>query len=1093
MRIDMHLASSGGPTVLCVGLLIGIVTMASASESSAFDPLEEIRVMLAEGGYATAENAARELLADVEAESGARTIETARVLDLLAEALWRGGKAGEDEAQAVARRAIDIKKSIVGVAGLDVALSVRNLGSALRVRGRLADAETAFEEALSIQEASAPVDSLELARTLNALGLVNFQSDDLSVARACYLRALAIYDALPGLEPLRAASVLGNLSMLTWRTDELDAAHAYLERAIQLNTLYGPPDSPILAANYSSLGILRYTTGDYSGARSAYEEALRIRERTLPPTHPKLATVMSNLAVLYSEMGNLEDARLLLERAVAISEAHAPESVWLGRRLSKLGSLLLAQREYDSGLAYLERALTILEADPDANQLEIASIVAARAMAHRELGRVHGVREDMERALRLREGVLGDGHPKVAETHLELARHHAHFGELEDCERHIARAQEIFERSLGPEHPVLSEVLRERSLNSLATGDWRTAARLALRSEEIFRAHFRLTSRSLPEREALTYAAYREAGLDIAISIALDQRDRRVIQDAWDALIKARALVLDEMAARNRRVWLAGDAETRELAARTAASRKRLADLVVRGIGDAEPAEYRTALDAARHEKESLEEALAARSASFRHELTRERTGLSEVMQTLEPRAALIAFAHVSDRGLRDGSPVYVAFVLSDGGRVSLVPIGDAALVDAAISTWRKEATFGSAPGHDGDDVRRYTRAGRELAELIWDPLASLLENASRVFVVPAGPLHLVSFSSLPLEDAHFLLETGPTLHHLSAERDLVQPPRNASTGALLALGGPSFDSPAPFAGSGDPTRLGIADGATAHVGPATPVGPASAAATWTGDPPHASPGSAPRNRGRRSACGDFRALRFEDLPAAVEEAREVAELWRRAALPEPYLRIGREASEAHFKESAPGYRVLHLATHGFFLGEQCRSAPSRRGIGGVARATQGPGADAGENPLLLSGLALAGANLRAEATPADEDGILTAEEIASLDLTAVDLAVLSACDTGLGTITTGEGVLGLRRAFETAGVGTIVMSLWAVEDESARAWMRAFYQKRFVEALPIDDAARGASLDVLVARRASGSSAHPFFWAGFVVAGDWR
>ena len=100
---------------------------------------------------------------------------------------------------------------------------------------------------------------------------------------------------------------------------------------------------------------------------------------------------------------------------------------------------------------------------------------------------------------------------------------------------------------------------------------------------------------------------------------------------------------------------------------------------------------------------------------------------------------------------------------------------------------------------------------------------------------------------------------------------------------------------------------------------------------------------------------------------------------------------------------------------------------------------------------------------------------------------------MLSACDTGVGEVKAGEGVLGLRRAFQVAGARTLIMSLWAVEDESARAWMRALYEARLSKRLDTAEAVREASLSVLRERREQGLSTHPVYWAGFVAAGDWR
>ena len=245
--------------------------------------------------------------------------------------------------------------------------------------------------------------------------------------------------------------------------------------------------------------------------------------------------------------------------------------------------------------------------------------------------------------------------------------------------------------------------------------------------------------------------------------------------------------------------------------------------------------------------------------------------------------------------------------------------------------------------------------------------------------------------------------------------------------------------------------------------------------------------------------------MQFEALPGSRGEVESVAGLWTKYGTSAGFLRTltGADATERAFKQLGPGRRILHVATHGFFLGEDCAPAvEGTRSVGGLATASKGAvksnDAEATqrsmpENPLLLSGLALAGANRRAAAGPNEEDGILTAEEVAALNLEGVEWAVLSACRTGLGTVTAGEGVLGLRRAFQVAGVRTVIMSLWEVEDGATRAWMEALYRARLGDHADTPDAVRQASLTLIRERKAQGLSTHPFYWAAFVAAGDWR
>ncbi len=139
----------------------------------------------------------------------------------------------------------------------------------------------------------------------------------------------------------------------------------------------------------------------------------------------------------------------------------------------------------------------------------------------------------------------------------------------------------------------------------------------------------------------------------------------------------------------------------------------------------------------------------------------------------------------------------------------------------------------------------------------------------------------------------------------------------------------------------------------------------------------------------------------------------------------------GAEASEAKLKSLTQPPRVLHLATHGFYV--------PRDGLDQV-------------RPMALSGLALSGANrsLHGFHSPDGEDGILYALEVLSLNLEGTELVTLSACDTGKGAVDYSDGVYGLTRAFRVAGVRNILMTLWPVGDDSTRAFMQLFYHHWF-------------------------------------------
>jgi CHAT domain-containing protein len=215
--------------------------------------------------------------------------------------------------------------------------------------------------------------------------------------------------------------------------------------------------------------------------------------------------------------------------------------------------------------------------------------------------------------------------------------------------------------------------------------------------------------------------------------------------------------------------------------------------------------------------------------------------------------------------------------------------------------------------------------------------------------------------------------------------------------------------------------------------------------------------------------------LQFTPLPGTAAEAKALKSLLK---LTDDQVLTQGKATEAALKQLT-GPRILHLATHGFFLADQAvdRTSEPLRLLG-----QDGLPVPKGEHPLLRSGLALAGANrLRS----GQDDGILTALEVAGLDLVGTELAVLSACETGVGNVLNGEGVYGLRRALVLAGVQTQLVSLWKVDDTATKELIVDYYQRLSVGA-GHSAALRQAQLTMLQ----DPERTHPYYWGAFIVVG---
>jgi len=954
----------------------------------------------------------------------------------------------------ILRRVLEIEERAHGPDHLIVASRLNDLGRSLRNLGEYDEALSLFERALAIREQSLGRQHPSVASILNNIAVVLEGVGDFSRSRECYERAIRIREAVFGADDVSVAGYLGNLGTHFMRVGDYARARASLERSRAILESALGPEHPFVALSITNLSRVSLETGDYDAARSLAERAVAIKEEAWGPDHTSVAWSLVDLARSLEVTGNTAGARSLYERALAIYTTKVgPEHSYVAVILYQIGELLEDNGEFDSARPFLERSLAI-----------------------------------SEKALR-------PDHPDVACSLANLADLHSKMGDFARAQSLFDEALAIVEKASGAEHPDVATHLTEFARHRLRIGEPAVALESALRAQGIVREQQRLVTRSLSERHALKYAVAAASSLDLALSIAAHGRDQipDVESEVWDALVRSRALVLDEMAARNRTVGEASDPETARLAAEFRTTRQRLANLTVRGPGPVPLEQHRRLLDEALQEKENAESAFAERSLSFRQEQARQRLGLAEVRASMPRGSGLVAFVRYGHIGLtvhpskpdepqRDGpaspasyftEPVasYLAFVLGDPqSQPVLIPLGAAAEIESLALRWGQEAARGlTIAGRSTEQAEAaYRAAGEALRHKVWDPVASHLEDTTLVFVVPAGTLHLVSLAALPAGAAGYLIEGRSLIHYLSAERDLVPPSKAIPLGnGLLALGAPDFD--------GDPLSTASAPDS---------AGEQQALARQASLRPF---------RGSRSGCGDFRSLHFAPLAHSGQEVEEIAALWEGGARGRTHAQrlTGAEASETAFKSSAPGKRLLHLATHGFFLDGRCPST-----LEGVPQATgldEQSAAVARENPLLLVGLALAGANQRETAGPGQDDGILTAEEVASIDLSGVEWAVLSSCETGVGELKAGEGVFGLRRAFQIAGVRTLITSLWAVDDEATREWMGVLYEQRFRIGLRTAAAVRNASLQVLRRRSQSGESTHPFYWGAYVSSGDWR
>jgi len=434
-----------------------------------------------------------------------------------------------------------------------------------------------------------------------------------------------------------------------------------------------------------------------------------------------------------------------------------------------------------------------------------------------------------------------------------------------------------------------------------------------------------------------------------------------------------------------------------------------------------------------------LEAELMERSAEFRQQV--QPITISQVQEAIPTDAALLEFIQYKPYNAETGewgSPHYAVYILRSNGEPQWADLGEAAAIDENIQILRnalksrQPVRASVAVVRTEGKIENVNASAQELYRQLLSPILETIGDAEHLLIAPDNQLNLVPFAALVNEDNRYLLQdysityltSGRDLLRFQLEREEAQPP--------LLFANPAYDQEG------------------------------KALAQTTG--------------GNSQRSADLKTLQFGPLPGTIAEGEAIKDL-----LPQFQLLTQQEASESILKQNE-NPRFLHIATHGFFLPPEESEPPSNQGLQTIGN--QQPLTI--ENPLLRSGLALAGFNLRQSGE--GEDGVLTALEVTGLNLRGTELVVLSACETGLGEVVQGEGVYGLRRAFTLAGAQTQLMTLWKVDDEETKNLMIDYYQ-RLQDGEGRGEALRQVQLEMLN----NSQTQHPYFWASFIPTGNWR
>jgi CHAT domain-containing protein/tetratricopeptide (TPR) repeat protein len=841
------------------------------------------------------------------------------------------------------------------------------------------------------------------------------------------------------------AMALNNLGKFLGDLGRHQEALATTKEAVQLYhqlAKTNPAFQGDLAKALSNQGKFLGEVGRRQEGLATTEQAVKLyRElaKTNPAYQGDLASSLNNLGVRYSDLGRRQEALATTELAVKLyrelGKTNPSYKGDLASSLSNLGVMYSYLGRRQESLAPTEEAVRIrreLAKTNPAYQESLAISLNNLSVSYGELGRRQEALAPAEEAVKICRDLVNTNKNFMGDLASSLNNLSVSYSELGRRQAALAPAEEAvrIRRELAKTNPAYQE--------SLA----RNATHLA-----VLQLQLANPSAALPllKETMSTEVSYLQGQLPLlpeARRLALVD----VFGDRWQvpfsqAQQSEAGAALALFTRLNRQGLLQDIQRSQALLARSGPQRPLFEQLtaVTAQLANTTLTPQQQAPLLAR--KEQLEQELYRQLPQIQPRLVE----AAQIAAVLPAGGVLVEFQRYASHDASQnwetsfGPSRYLALLLRPDGTIRAIGLGEAAPIDAAVA----EAVAASA------DPNRQLQAPQKLAavsRLVLAPLQRELAGVRELFVSPDGELNRLPFAALPYGAVPVAalpqtvvdgktLGDAVALRLLTTGRDLLrlrQPARAGGPAVLIA--NPDFNAALP------------------------------------------SPGSASAGAAGAGAADGLVSTPWLPLAGTEQEARQLAPLLGGGAV------ISGPAATAAVVLAQKAPRILHIATHGFFLADP---PPASGGAKAGAAAASSP---ARQDPLQRSGLVFAGAN-RAAANRAD-DGYLTAAEATAMDLEGTELVTLSACETGLGGVRSGEGVYGLQRSLAVAGARSTLLSLWKVDDGHTRSFLERYYS--------LLKAGKGRADALLQTQREFRDNKNSSYndirvWGAFQLSGDWR
>ncbi|MCC5920295.1 MAG: CHAT domain-containing protein [Cyclobacteriaceae bacterium] len=954
------------------------------------------------------------------------------------------------------------------------------LGAAFTSLGKYEEALKYYQQELEIFKEVHSKDHSEYAGLLNNMAYAHLDAMNYGQAVKFFEMAIPLQEKKENVNPdilIGAKLELANLYTLTNQYDKAESSFGDLVAEVT-------NDSPYFIPVLSYKSEFHLSLGQFSRAEENALKALQAAKEQDGELGIRYLAALANLAKVYLPKGRFPDAEeIYLKIARLMEDQGMEESLEYHAIQNNLGSTYTNLARYDeaiqtlsSTLEYLESlesyqtlpiyqltvsnlsAALILDQQFDAgikqlndllaqlpeNSLEYAYDLNNISMAYLRLGEIDKAHESYQRALDIFKELKGENSLDYALAKHNLGRVYYHQNDPRAL-TYFVDALKIREKGLGTHHPRYGESMERISSKQWALGN-SVEARKAF--DATFNNYFEQINTFFPtmseHEKAKFYNNKIKITFEIFNSFAVNQLREapEITADMYDFQLNTKAIIMYASSKVRESIMNSGDEELIQQYQNWLATKEKLARALA--LREEEREELGIDVSALMQTSNELEKELNRKSSAFAGTYSAKQKTWRDVQSKLKAGEAAIEIIRFRQYDPKSGG--------SFSGNVSYAAL----IVKKDTQDYPEIVHLSNGEDLEGKFLKNYRNGIRFKVDedfsydTYWKPIAEKLQGIERVYFSPDGVYNQISLNTLRNPQTNDYLLNEVDLNLVTNTKDLLastsNQPQNQTGGKAYLFGFPNYDLGA--------DQLSDADQQAFAADIASTV----------------------RSRGMdRSLRGSLqRHLRGNELmvmlPGTKEEVEKIAALYGQQG--NQYEKIlHNDAVEEAVKEVKRPH-TLHIATHGFFMENDEVDLDDRE--------------NQVQNPLFRAGLIMAGANnlLQMDASQVQQDGVLTAYEAMNMDLEGTELVVLSACETGLGQISNGEGVYGLQRAFLVAGAKSLIMSLWAVDDAATQKLMTGFYEN-WLSSGSKSEAFRKAQMEL------KEEYPEPFYWGAFVLVGD--